>query len=107
MVTPAALQRFQSRSITSMLGSAAGTTWATTFLFTKSSGHLVLACSRGILMPRKSSNVLSRSLHRPQVAPNNSFKPNALRSTNQMADKAYNCVDPPTQLGLTQALDGQ
>src|SRR3546814_2838003 len=66
MVTPAALQRFQSRSITSMLGSAAGTTWATTFLFTKSSGHLVLACSRGILMPRKSSKVLSRSLHRPQ-----------------------------------------
>src|SRR3546814_18823423 len=93
MVTPAALQRFQSRSITSMLGSAAGTTWATTFLFTKSSGHLVLACSRGILMPRKSSKVLSRSLHRPQVAPNNSFKPNALRYTNNMADKACHVVE--------------
>src|SRR5690606_6146346 len=36
--------------------------------------------------------------------PNNSFKPNLLRYTNNMAGKACNVVASATQVGLTQAL---
>ena len=35
---------------------------------------------------------------------NNSFNPNPLRSTNNMADKACHVVGSTTQVGLTQAL---
>ena len=42
------------------------------------------------------------SLH--QVAPNNSFKPNLLRSTKAMAEKACHGFGSTTQVGLTQAL---
>src|SRR5690606_22242017 len=37
-------------------------------------------------------------------APNNSFKPNALRSTNNMAGRACHVVGSATHVGLTQAL---
>ena len=37
-------------------------------------------------------------------APNNSFKPNLLRYTNNMAGKACHVVGSATQVGLTQAL---
>src|SRR3546814_18837528 len=38
------------------------------------------------------------------IAPNKSFKPNALRYTNNMADKACHVVGSATHVGLTQAL---
>src|SRR5690606_22095684 len=38
------------------------------------------------------------------VAPNNSFKPNLLRSTKAMAEKACHGFGSTTQVGLTQAL---
>src|SRR3546814_20292631 len=38
------------------------------------------------------------------IAPNNSFNPNPLRSTNNMAGKACHVVGSTTQVGLTQAL---
>ncbi len=38
------------------------------------------------------------------MRPNNSFNPNPLRSTNNMADKACHVVGSTTQVGLTQAL---
>ncbi|WP_144900755.1 hypothetical protein [Luteimonas cucumeris] len=39
-----------------------------------------------------------------QLRPNNSFKPNFLRSTNNMAGRACHVVGSATQVGLTQAL---
>src|SRR5690606_36396284 len=46
-----------------------------------------------------------RALHfRGMIAPNKSFKPNALRYTNNMADKACHGVGSATHVGLTQAL---
>ncbi len=39
------------------------------------------------------------------VKPNNSFKPNLLRSTKAMAEKACHGLGSTTQVGLTQALD--
>jgi hypothetical protein len=39
-----------------------------------------------------------------QPRPNNSFKPNPLRYTNNMADKACHVVGSTTRVGLTQAL---
>ncbi|WP_344760072.1 hypothetical protein, partial [Luteimonas lutimaris] len=41
---------------------------------------------------------------RGMIAPNKSFKPNALRYTNNMADKACHVVGSATHVGLTQAL---
>src|SRR3546814_3489236 len=38
------------------------------------------------------------------VTPNNSFNPNPLRSTNNMAGRACHVVSSTTQVGLTQAL---
>ena len=38
------------------------------------------------------------------MAPNNSFKPNLLRYTSNMADKACHVAGSATQVGLTQAL---
>src|SRR5690606_26205574 len=38
------------------------------------------------------------------LRPNNSFKPNLLRYTNNMAGKACHVVGSATQVGLTQAL---
>ena len=38
------------------------------------------------------------------VPPNNSFKPNLLRYTNNVAEKACHVVASATQVGLTQAL---
>jgi len=38
------------------------------------------------------------------MQPNNSFKPNLLRYTNNMAEKACHVVASATQVGLTQAL---
>jgi len=40
------------------------------------------------------------------VAPNNSFKPNLLRYTKAMAEKACHGFGSTTQVGLTQALGG-
>src|SRR3546814_13409750 len=46
-----------------------------------------------------------RALHfRGMIAPNNSFNPNPLRTTNNMAGKACHVVGSTTQVGLTQAL---
>ena len=39
-----------------------------------------------------------------EVVPNNSFKPNLLRYTNHMAERACHVVASATQVGLTQAL---
>ncbi|MEG3158219.1 nuclear transport factor 2 family protein [Lysobacter zhanggongensis] len=39
-----------------------------------------------------------------KVPPNNSFKPNLLRSTNNMAEKACHVAGSATQVGLTQVL---
>jgi len=39
-----------------------------------------------------------------EVPPNNSFKPNLLRCTNNVAGKACHVVGYATQVGLTQAL---
>src|SRR3546814_812209 len=41
---------------------------------------------------------------RGMIAPNNSFNPNPLRSTNNMANRACHVVGSTTQVGLTQAL---
>jgi hypothetical protein len=41
------------------------------------------------------------------VGPNNSFKPNLLRYTNNMAGEACHVVGSATQVGLTQALGGR
>jgi hypothetical protein len=38
------------------------------------------------------------------IAPNNSFKPNLLRYSNGVAEKACHAVASTTQVGLTQAL---
>ena len=49
-------------------------------------------------------------MHRSSVSthsgmrPNNSFKPNLLRYTNNMAERACHIVGSATQVGLTQAL---
>ena len=51
-------------------------------------------------------------MHRSSVSthsgmrPNNSFKPNLLRYTNNMAERACHVVASATQVGLTQALGG-
>src|SRR3546814_812376 len=46
-----------------------------------------------------------RALHfRGMIAPNNSFKPNLLRYTNNMAERACHVVASATQVGLTQVL---
>src|SRR3546814_7221009 len=50
----------------------------------------------------KSPIVASPSL---QWAPNNSFKPNLLRYTKHMAEKACHVFGSTAQVGLTQALD--
>ena len=42
----------------------------------------------------------------PLVQPNNSFKPNLLRYTKHMAEKACHVFGSTTQVGLTQALAG-
>lgn len=39
-----------------------------------------------------------------RLQPNNSFKPNLLRYTNNMAGRACHVVGSATQVGLTQAL---
>src|SRR3546814_88151 len=41
---------------------------------------------------------------RGMIAPNKSFKPYALRYTNNMADRACHVVGSATHVGLTQAL---
>ncbi len=38
------------------------------------------------------------------LAPNNSFKPNLLRSSKSVAEKACHAFASTTQVGLTQAL---
>src|SRR5690606_7209510 len=46
-----------------------------------------------------------RALHfRGMIAPNHSFKPNALRYTNNMAGRACHVVGSATHVGLTQVL---
>src|SRR3546814_3402593 len=47
---------------------------------------------------------LHRGPARTTLAHNNSFKPNALRYTNNMAGKACHVVGSATHVGLTQAL---
>jgi len=54
--------------------------------------------------PGFGSSSLSGNRFRAMIAPNNSFNPNPLRSTNNMADKACHVVGSTTQVGLTQAL---
>src|SRR3546814_16898038 len=46
------------------------------------------------------------SVQQLRVAPNNSFKPNLLRYTNNVAGKACHVVGYATQVGLTQVLGG-
>src|SRR5690606_38663004 len=46
----------------------------------------------------------ARSLIAAECTPNNSFKPNLLRSTKAMAEKACHGFGSTTQVGLTQAL---
>ena len=48
---------------------------------------------------------LPRVVHRGKLAPNNSFKPNLLRSSKSVAEKACHAFASTTQVGLTQALD--
>ena len=43
----------------------------------------------------------------PPLRPNNSFKPNLLRYTKHMAEKACHVFGSATQVGLTQALGGR
>jgi hypothetical protein len=45
-----------------------------------------------------------RLMHRGCLPPNNSFKPNLLRYTKAMAEKACHGFASTTQVGLTQAL---
>ena len=45
------------------------------------------------------------AVHRGKLAPNNSFKPNLLRSGKTVAEKACHAFASTTQVGLTQALD--
>src|SRR5690606_31851142 len=52
--------------------------------------------------PKSAAEVSSRDL-RP-VTPNSSFKPNPLRSTNNMAGKACHVAGSTTRVGLTQVL---
>src|SRR3546814_11735761 len=49
------------------------------------------------------TTLTSRLQHRSQ-SPNNSFKPDLLRYTKAMAEKACHSFGPTTQVGLTQAL---
>ena len=44
------------------------------------------------------------AVHRGKLAPNNSFKPNLLRSSKSVAEKACHAFASTTQVGLTQAL---
>src|SRR3546814_13039853 len=52
-------------------------------------------------MPVTPKAISSRSA---RVRPNNSFKPNLLRYTKHMAEKACHVFGSTTQVGLTQAL---
>src|SRR5690606_14418452 len=64
-----------------------------------------LAISQGApCHPGFGSSSLSASHFRAMIAPNNSFNPNPLRSTNNIADRACHVVGYTTQVGLTQAL---
>src|SRR5690606_29351687 len=54
-------------------------------------------CSRSVLIVRARSPPL-------RAGPNNSFKPNLLRYTKAMAEKACHGFGSTTQVGLTQAL---
>src|SRR5690606_4856791 len=69
-----------------------------------SEGSLLIV--RGVrLVLQASVQAALRALHfRGMIAPNKSFKPNALRYTNNMADKACHVVGSATHVGLTQAL---
>src|SRR5690606_9075568 len=71
-----------------------------------SEGSLLIV--RGVrLVLQASVQAALRALHfRGMIAPNKSFKPNALRYTNNMADKACHVVGSATHVGLTQALGG-
>ena len=69
------------------------------------SGSSPLAVPLGAPRPPDfGSSSLSASHFRAMIAPNNSFTPNPLRSTNNMAGKACHVVGSTTQVGLTQAL---
>src|SRR3546814_16000141 len=49
--------------------------------------------------------IVLRGRHfRGMIAPNSSFNPNPLRSTNNMAGRACHVVGSTTQVGLTQVL---
>src|SRR3546814_6777763 len=62
--------------------------------------HRIWTQSRSILGRCSKTLWLVATKH----APNNSFNPNPLRSTNNMADRACHVVGSTTQVGLTQAL---
>ncbi len=61
---------------------------------------------RGVrLVLQASVQAALRALHfRGMIAPNKSFKPNALRYTNNMAGRACHVVGSATHVGLTQQL---
>src|SRR5690606_26695783 len=61
---------------------------------------------RGVrpVLPAPVQAALPGSHFRGMIAPNNSFKPNALRYINNMAGKACHVVASATHVGLTQAL---
>src|SRR5690606_7946968 len=49
---------------------------------------------------------MRRTVDSSRLPPNNSFKPNLLRYTKHMAEKACHVFGSATQVGLTQALAG-
>src|SRR3546814_2624037 len=60
-------------------------------------------CSSGACMAAwRFSHVSSSWLTAPGLAPNNSFHPNPLRSTNTLAGRACHFVGSTTQVGLNQ-----
>src|SRR3546814_9233067 len=64
-----------------------------------------MALKSGGTERRAKKNVML-SVQQLRVAPNNSFKPNLLRYTNNVAGKACHVVGYATQVGLTQVLGG-
>src|SRR5690606_31090838 len=78
-------------------------------------GPVGAASESSPLMVRGVRPVLQAPVHaalpgshfRGMIAPNNLFKPNALRHTNSMAHRACHVVGSATHVGLTQALDAK
>src|SRR3546814_5596316 len=69
--------------------------------------HCSPASSRNLInpsAPRSGKPSLKNCAHRVKMRANNSFKPNLLRSTKAMTEKACHGFGSTKQVGLTQAL---